>query len=705
MLYADTTLKQVYIDGEDISGLTVSDFTGSIFMPTISWGESYLRVSNISSTKISGNDAYGIKFNSADNYFFTRSMKIHPRASYHFENSEAFLDSCGEWFYNETAKKLYYIPYDYETLDNTVLRIPVTQTLVEVGGSVDSKTANVVFDGVAFAYTANGVDGKIGGQANINHSESVNQDGIQAGRPSAAVTANNINGVSFKNNLFYCTANGALDFASGVSNAEITENVFKHIGGNGIFVGASITDASVYLKEYNENSQIGVSNVTVEGNYITDIGWQEYSAVGVILTFVKTATVKNNTISGSNYSGISAGWGWQTLAASSEVLGDIHITSNKITNVCRTMNDGGAIYLAGCMPDSTVTGNYIKDIYNYVYRYPLDKTTSYADYTQIWWANVGIYLDTAAGSDDQNNPLVIANNYIADDIQNQKYEFCNTELYFTIDGKTKDNLTINEANAVSEQSVLNAGVTNSSLASAVALYGSRTVSTTQITLYGNNLLNANIYIDGKLLQESYITEKTNNKITFNSSFLTDGGHTVTASDSKTFITAGVDSTYDGITRFDNKYGGYTELAKLGVSKKTLTNFESSSALVGYTADKIADGYEYTGWSMDMSADNGDGAWVSFELKSTSKISYFIIYERAGGGFDATNAKNFKVLGYNLLGQEIELYSTDETLAFDNGGMLVLDISALGYSSTYFKSFKIQKTVADEYFFVAEVAVI
>ena len=708
MLYADTVLKQITIDAEDISGFSVSDITGSIFVPTISWGESYLRVTNVATATCGGNSAFNLRFNSNDNIFFTRSMKIHPRASYHFENSKAFLNAQGEWFYDETLDKLYYLPFDGETLDNTILRIPVTNTLVSVAGTADGKIANVNFDGVSFMYTANDVDGKIGGQANVNHSETVNQIGLNAGRPSSAFTVCYADYVNVTNAVFACTANGAIDLSVGVSNAKISNNVLRHIGGNGIIAGVMVTEADEYISAYEQNSNVGVSNITVENNYITDIGWQEYSGVGVIYTYVLNGYIKNNTIAGVNYSGISAGWGWSTLETASEVLGNLHITSNKITNACRTMNDGGAIYLTGCMPNSSVTGNVIKNVYNYVYRYPLDKYTTYDTYTQIWWANVGVYLDTGAGSDSESTSLNISGNYIADDIENQKYEFCNTDLYYTIDGKTGASVGINPTNTVTEQDLSNAGVLDNKLiSSSPVLYGSHTVSTSVVTVYGKNLVNASLYIDGVLLSDSVITQKTDEYITFNTSSLSVGGHTAHVGESKTFITIGVDATVDGITRFDDKYGGYSALASMVVTKKKLTNFESSSSIDGYTADMAGDGKEYTGWSMDMDVDAGNKAWVSFEINATlgSKISYFVIYERAGGSFDKTTATNFRVLGYSITGQEIELYNTNGAQAFDNGGMLVLDIQGLGYASTYFKSFKIEKTVVDEYFFVAEVAVI
>ena len=54
--------------------------------------------------------------------------------------------------------------------------------------------------------------------------------------------------------------------------------------------------------------------------------------------------------------------------------------------------------------------------------------------------------------------------------------------------------------------------------------------------------------------------------------------------------------------------------------------------------------------------------------------------------------------------EVVLYETGATPAFEDDGMLILDISSSVYANVTFKSFKIQKANQD-YLVVAEVAIL
>ncbi len=724
LLFADLTLRTLTIDKVDLGSFSSSDILNTIMVPSIAWAEAFLTVKAVSDTTTSGVATYQLSFAPSDSAFFERSIVIHPRASYHFENSKAFLSVAGEWFCDEVADKIYYIPHDGESLNSVVIRIPTTETLVKVSGSEQSKLNAVCFDGITFAYTAKNVDGKIGGQANLNNAYSSDFAGINANRPTSSVVVEFVDNFLFQNNVIKCTANGGLDLVQGVSNSKVSGNLFTAIGGNGVFAGASNTDAAVVEATLN-NEAYQIKAVTVENNYLTDIGWQEYSGVGIIFSYSVDCKITHNDIRGSAYSGISVGWGWQTLQASKSFVGNNEISYNRITNICNILNDGGAIYLAGCQTGTKIINNYIADIYNYVYHYPLDRKTDYKttggvySYSQIWWANAGVYLDTAAASADSNNPLIVSGNYIASDIENQKYEFNNVnskmptgqELYFTIDGKTMSQLKamvnpINMENGVSASIYNETGVTDSSLIpTQPILFGSHTVSSSTVTVYGQNLDAQDIYLDGEKI--TTITAQTDSYITFTTSSYSAGGHLVSVGNSKIAVTTGIDFNYDSVTRFEEKFGSdfyntlrYGSLAEKQEISTNASDFTSSEYPTGYSPELICDGEVATGWSMTM--DDAPG-YVSFKLKTASTVDKFILYGRIGAGDDLVSRSNFTITGITSSGERVVIYTTTGE-AYSHYGMLIVEVGQSEHKDKVFSGFELKKN-DNNYFFVAEVAVI
>lgn len=69
------------------------------------------------------------------------------------ENAYELLDEPGEWYLDQTEKKLYYIPKAGVNMETADILIPTVENLVEgVGYSGDVKIKNIVFDGITFSY-------------------------------------------------------------------------------------------------------------------------------------------------------------------------------------------------------------------------------------------------------------------------------------------------------------------------------------------------------------------------------------------------------------------------------------------------------------------------------------------------------------------------------------------------------------------------
>ena len=721
LLNMDRTLREIILDGADIAQFEESDFENSIMTVAIMWSESYLRVKNVSK----GEDFARVQILGEDSFVFAREgLTIRPRCGYHFENSMAFMDVSGDWFWSEEEGCVYYLPYATETLANTTVRIPHTEVLMSVTGELGANISGVHMEGLNFKYTKNEiVDGKVGGQANRNDNIETKRisGGVNDGRPVAALSFEYAQNVTFSGNVFACMGGGAIDFVEGVKDSKVEKNVFRGVGGNGILASATAYDINIISKD----ARTFIQNVEVGNNYFTDIGWQDYDACAVIFNYGVDVNIHHNTINNVRYTGISIGWGW--VAETYPFLSGFNVSYNRLTNCNGLLSDGGPIYTIGCMPNSKITNNYVGESYNSVWKYPEDISQA----GQIWWANAGIYLDSNSGGDSEESKLLVENNYIAEDVNTQRYEDINAkkdpkgqvEYYKIVEAKESDKEQIFAASGVQEDGF-------QLLPTKAILTGFRTNSKTVTTVYGYNLGKSTEGVlivrgkDGALTQVKVdeIIEWTDRWISFNSEAYISGEVFLLKADgyssNKVYATMNVDVNECMYTRFekdwnnDGKFdGAMTELARIGTAiTLELNNFKASSTLNPNAPDYIADGYTSSVWSMaNNNPADADGAWVSFNLVDRSTVEKLLIYARAE--VDQPECRqDFKIYGIKSDGTEILLYETpeDNVPVYASNDVFVLDMAAIGHADTVFSGFKIQKKLTENgssYLCIAEVAVI
>lgn len=702
LLNWDTTMKNIIIDSADIDGFELSDFAGSTMVACIMWGESYLRVTNVEG----GDKTSTINLLAEDLGVFTRSTpQIKERQNYHFENSKAFLSTSGEWYYSAEEEIVYYIPYDNETLDNTIVRIPYTEELLTVEGSVTNYIEGIFVEGLNFKWTDNRhIDGKLGNQANKDDGSNKRFEGTaHDGRPISAVSLSYAKNVFMGGNIFACMGGGAIDFVEGVQDATVEKNMFQAIGGNGVFAGA----INYFVDQISTDEATFIKNVTVENNYFNDIAWQEYGGCAVILNYAVDSRISHNTVNNAKYSGISVGWGWQNTEL--PFLQNNEVSYNKVTNALTMMSDGAAIYLVGCQPNSVVKNNYVDSIYNSVYKFPNDLTEG----DQIKWATAGIYLDQGVGGMTDSDKVQVVDNVIVEsNVESQVYHTQNAKTgYYDIvepeDAKKKD--------IIAEAGVQEDGFTL--LPKTAVLFGSHTESSTQISIYGENLGSSSDSVlilrgkDGAFTQLSVedIVSWTDDKITFMTSNYSSNDLFVLnksgQSSNRIYVTCNVDEAYCMYERFENEWDGLSGLARLLTQRQDLRpdGFTCSTSMDGWSANSIDDNNTSTGWSSDAGDTN---PWVRFELDGISNVEKILIYARAGFNQEECR-RNFDVYGIDAQGNECLIYEADRnTPVFDADGMLIIDVSETEYKDTLFKAFKITRPAGDDtYFFIAEVAIV
>lgn len=743
----DQVYKDILIDGDSIAEFSESDFDGAIMTVNVMWAESYLRIESVKTEKVNLEMSAGgaertlgrVRIKGEDARVFAREgLRINEtsRCAFHFENSKAFLNVEGEWYYDKSEKTVYYLPRANETLENSIIRIPYSEVLVTASGEKDDKIGNVIFEGVNFAYTANTyVDGKIGGQGNRNDNAFTQRftGGANDARPIAAIAITNAENVRFSGNIFYCLGGGAIDCVSGVKDIRIEKNLFRGVGGNGVLVGPTYT--GMYNEDENGNKTWIIPhdderefniNVYTENNYITDIGWQEYGSCAVIYTYSVNSKINRNTISNVRYTGISSGWGWDTTATSYDFYKGIEIGYNRITGVMNLLADGGAIYTVGVQQGARIHDNYVGENYSSVYTYPDDVGDSSGKY----YACCGIYLDnTSGGAVGDGTGFVVENNYVAKDTLDQAYQTVNARkkplkdengndlFYFVInDAPESKKNEIYEASGVKED-----GFTL--IPEGCVLWGARTESATVSAVYGNGLKtkkDAVLVLTGKngkrvQLAAEDIIEWTDTCVRFKSSAYRSGEIFAIDKEGKAsnyvVATLNVDRKFCMSGQFE-KWGGLSGIVqdlqtqRISVHKSKV---KASSTLGAFSASHVLDGNTGSIWASD--AINDPDPWIEIAVDG-KKIDKIILGARTDGGGDEESRKNLTVIVTVKKSAdeyaEIVVKNVTKEDNYPANGILVIDLAGTAAEGRFIYSVRVQKTEstpADHFLCIADVMLV
>lgn len=712
LLNWDDPMKKIYIDSDHIKDFTPEDIAGSTMFVSIMWAESYLRVEGIENR---GKDT-AVSLIPADRTIFERgNPNKYARQSYHFENSKAFLTSRGEWYYDAEEKTILYLPFDGETLDNTVVRVPESGQLLTITGAANYPVSGVTVEGVAFRYTSNdAVDGRLNGQSNKDdrHAEDPT-----CGRPVAAVLCNFVKDITFRGNIFACTGSTAVDLYKGADNVVIEKNIFHAVGGSGVLTG----DVDYNIDNMSSDPATFLVNLNISENFLTDTCWQILGGSSINLNYAADSKVSHNTIYDNPYIGISVGWGWRTEAY--PFLRNVEVSYNRVLNTMNFLSDGGGIYLVGAQPYSTVAHNYVANLFNSVYKFCEDIGPN----AHPWWSTCGIYFDSGTGGVAEDDDVTAVDNWVDE-------ETVDIMKYGTNNAK-QQNFTVTEPAASEKDRIFReSGVTENGftiLPKRAFLTGCHTESAEVSAVYGENLgdkRDNGLVVMGKdgtyvQLAAKDILSWTDTCVRFKTKDYVSGLAWIITPEyiSNTIkVTFNVDKDYEMHGQFNEKWGGISGLTRLLAMGQDLKNFTASSSDGIWEAKMIADGYTGTGWS---STTEDPFPWVGFELDIPATVEQVVLFSRTDIECQESLRRDFRIVGIPAVGEEVELFKCGHVPCFGAGDMFALRIPEQ-YEMTYWKGFRIERTrtrddadyeqfgedeVAafdeDFYFFVAEVMVI
>jgi len=282
------------------------------------------------------------------------SMTVMKGDKYFLENVFETLNSPGEWYLDRATGRLYYIPFEDEKPESTVLYAGQTPQLISINGK-----DGIGFEGIIFAYTEWTIP------KNNEEMDNSSQAGYDATGAFYVLNANHISVINCK---FFNIGQGCIKLGVNVKDSSVRSCLFENVGAQAVFVEGE----NVPL-----DSEKITRNIKITDNHICGYGRRFFNAVGVLIIHANSCDVSNNEIHDGYYTAVSVGWVW---GYGYTVTDNNKICNNLIYDIGQGwLSDMGGIYTLGMQPNTVISGNVIHNVA--------------ADKNQGGYGGWGIYLD------------------------------------------------------------------------------------------------------------------------------------------------------------------------------------------------------------------------------------------------------------------------------------------------------------------------
>ncbi len=284
-------------------------------------------------------------------YPFWRINGFEPNPRYFLENAPEWIDSPGEWSFDQETREILYKPMPGESLESFNAFIPRLETLVKIQGNSTNQVRNLIFKNIGFEHTqwSPFENRYAGGQAGF-HWDGVGANPNQGSwNPiQAAIHVSHSRNVQFQSCQFSKLGGSGVWFEKNCQHGEVSDCSFSQIAANAILLG-----------EENPSIDQVSGNHLVYNNLIENCGQRYFGSVGIWIGLSPGNRVIQNEIRDLPYTGISVGWSWSPAKT---VCADNRIVNNHIHHVMQKLSDGGGIYTLGRQPGTVLSGNRIHDI-------------------------------------------------------------------------------------------------------------------------------------------------------------------------------------------------------------------------------------------------------------------------------------------------------------------------------------------------------
>jgi hypothetical protein len=287
-----------------------------------------------------------------------------------FENAYELL-SPAHWSLDRIRHEIFYVPTPGQDMTTATVLAPVLQTLVEVGGTLDTPVHDLTFAGLQFSYGTWLQPDSDNGFAEMQADWTLTGPGAAATqgtcmyapggtcpyaswtRDPANVILSATHGVTMEADTFSHLGGAGLDIEYGSQGDLINGNEFTDIASSAVQLGS--TDDPLPSDVHADNREIDAYD-TISDNYIHNVANQFLGGVGIWEGYAQHSLITHNQVDDVPYTAISIGWaGWHSniLKPNSDpnVNADNVISDNLLYNYMQTLGDGGAIYTNGGQAD------------------------------------------------------------------------------------------------------------------------------------------------------------------------------------------------------------------------------------------------------------------------------------------------------------------------------------------------------------------
>lgn len=332
-------------------------------------------------------------------------------------NALRFLDQPGQWYLDPAAGKLYLRPPEGRSIDRLDVELPRLPYLIGIAGTYDAVT-DLTFRGLRFyhtswlgplstgyadqqsgAYLADTTpiypaDSLVGCKWGCPQFETMRNEWSQM---PAAVQVARATRVHFDQDVFAHLGQIGLGIgndisanASGVGlgagDIEVTRSLFTDLAGGAIQVGGVRREA-----HHPSDPRLVNRAITIADNRITEVSKDFQDNAAILSTYVDGARIEHNDVSGAPYDGIDVGFGWGIQDAGGNDNYRVHmhgydfkgniaypvpttlrntiVEHNRVHDVKRHFEDGGAIYNLSANPGTHIDENYVYDIHGHIALY------------------------------------------------------------------------------------------------------------------------------------------------------------------------------------------------------------------------------------------------------------------------------------------------------------------------------------------------
>lgn len=272
---------------------------------------------------------------------------------YYIENLGEAFHHPGQWYLDRTEGKVYYMPKEGQTPENTVFYAPVTDKLVEVTGDGENgrTVRGIRFRGLTFAYT-DGNFSPMGFNQN-GEPEPLGADGQCSSQLYGCVNFRYAHGCGMDRCTFTCIGSYAVKVYEGCDEIRVCGCNISNCAGGGVSICGGGAESPACTHTH---------HITVSDCRMRHMGLRYFSTSGVLMTNAYCCEVSHNDISDLYYSGVCMGWVWGYGKSNSR---DNLVYKNHIHDLGkRLLSDMGGVYTLGAQPGTVVAGNVIHDIYS-----------------------------------------------------------------------------------------------------------------------------------------------------------------------------------------------------------------------------------------------------------------------------------------------------------------------------------------------------